>query len=186
MKPLFTKYILISIALIITSCEGKDQDIIITELPKTSKFWGFFRGTVNEKKFDIINHRPSNADSIYSIKQIINDNNTINNDRINDISTGIMLPNRMKLNINIRDLDLGNKKISLTPIIQNNESYIKAYWDEAVYYKPKGNNTFIVEIIKIDWESKLDPIMEVKIKGYLFNNTDTNDSIYINAIYGTR
>lgn len=168
------------------SCENKDHDSIITELPRTSKFWGYFRGTINGDNFNLVNHGPSNVDSIYSIRQIIHDNDIMNNDCINDISTGIMLPNRMKLNINIRNLDLGNKKISLTPIRQNNESYITVYKDETVQYKPMESNTFLVEIISIDWESKFDPVIEVKVNGYLFNNNNTNDSLYINAIYGTR
>lgn len=182
-----TKIISAIIAIVtFISCQEIDNDIIVINLPKTSKSWGYFKGTISDHNFQINNHRPSDKDSIYSIRQIIDNINNLHNDSINDISTGIMFPNKMRLNISIRNLNLGYKNISLTPIKEDNECYIIIYKDETTLYKPIKSNTFRVEIIKIDWETEFDPIMEVKINGYLFNENNTNDSIYINAIYGTR
>lgn len=92
----------------------------------------------------------------------------------------------MKLNISIHNLSLGDKRISLTQLKQKNECYIIVYKNENTYYKPSNENPFQVNITSINWETAFDPIIEVKINGYLFNDTDKEDFIYINAVYGTR
>lgn len=180
-----------TVIITIISCEENNQDSMITKRPKTSKAWGFFRGTINEYKFDLYNHWPSDADSIRSIRQAIYYKNSlgydsIGYDSVNYILTGIQLPNAARISVHIRNLALGKKKVSSSPFLENNESYIKVSVDQTEYCKTRKSNPFLVEIIGVEWESQDDPIMEVKINGYLFVNSNTNDSIYIDAIYGTR
>lgn len=172
---------------IFASCsnDNMNSEVTIEDFPITSKRWGYFNGICDTIHFNVKNNFLSEKDSIYSIRQIIDDDNT-SSDSINTISTGIMLPNNLKININIRNLHLGLKTTSSSQIINDNEAHIIIYKDETTYYQPCEEYPFQIEIIKSDWESELDPIIEVIIIGYLAKNTNTDEYIYIEAKYGTR
>ncbi len=189
MKKIFF-YILFTIPLFL-SCEDNHEDYVSEVYPKESKQWGYFDGHIDNKYLNVTNKNYSlGRNPIFSIRQLIDESITMKSDSINYIYTEIILSEDISLGITLFKLSPKIRYASETPSLNCNEGYIKVLLkDETnniLSYTPLENHPFKIEIINIEWKSPLDPIVEVKISGNLFNVNNLNNSIAIEGVYGTR
>lgn len=173
------------------SCGDDYEDYDSNVLPKESKLWGYFEGHIDNKYVSVANEKQTlGRKPVFSIRQAIDESATIKSDSINHIFTQVVLSEKIAFTIVLFKFTPKIRNASVTPLINCNEGYIRVLLkdetNDILKYVPVEDHPFKIEIINIEWESPLDPIIEVKISGRLFNVDNLSDSIVVDGVYGTR
>lgn len=183
---------------ILSSCGNDDDE---TPAPKDdSWYWGYFKGTINGKEIavenvghgdwpvrtskHILNYLPSEEDEPNSIKM----------KTVIGMSTGIKYSEDESMGINIFDLYMGVRYITLSTrsdfiydgIQISRDTQSDEYENRYILYIPKKENPFRAEVINLTYADDTHPILEVKLDGVLYRLDNPKDSIIINGSYGTR
>ena len=120
--------------------------------------------------------------------------NSIKMKTVIGMSTGIKYSENESMGINIFDLYMGVRYITLSTrsdfiydgIQISRDTQSDEYENRYILYIPKKENPFRAEVINLTYADDTHPILEVKLDGVLYRLDNPKDSIIINGSYGTR
>lgn len=164
------------IALLLSSCEKND--------PPPSDEWrdGYFKGTVNGRFYHIPDRKFAGQASIwYDGLQ----------GSIEYVSTYIDYQDGYELIVTLHDVAQGKRTITenSTSNIAGAASSISIFDSRnnvEIEYIPMADDPVELDIFNFFWRDPITPIIEVKIDGTLYNSKNPEDTITIDAMYGTR
>lgn len=187
---LITVFISLLYCFSLFSCSS-DDDLTKERTKENTWYWGYFKGEINGQEVLLENEDyngpiRSGRSAYYFSKEW-----DVLPDSINIFSTLIHYNDSSELRITLYDLTPGERYITLSENAYWYQSCINAtVFDSSsqiiAKYVPKEENPFRVEIVDVVWLSPIEPIVEVKLDGVLYNKEDKNDPVVIKGIYGTR
>lgn len=175
--------------LILSSSCSDDDD---RPIPRNdSWYWGYFKGTINEKEFTLINKAHGNefVTSIGHNLRYLNEP-----DSIRGLLTAIEYSEIEGISVNLFHLHKGVRYITMgqSDLIDNSIMITRSTpkdingYNGRIFYIPKKEKPFRVEVIKTTYEDNWYPIIEAELDGVLYRSDNHKDSIIIKATYGTR
>lgn len=174
------------------SC-SEEQEVTPEKSKEDNLDWGYFKGTVNEEAVELKNATyPDNDNNpIYSRREGIFFKDHEGLDSINVMNTFIRINDNSVLSVRIYKLNCGIRYIMPYDYDKWYDSRMSLAKREnkhggPSYYTPGEHNPFRIEITDVIWLSYDKPIIEVKLNGALYKKDNLQDSIIINAVYGTR
>ncbi|WP_373828886.1 DUF5025 domain-containing protein [Bacteroides heparinolyticus] len=193
-KIIFPFFFFVYTIAIFLSCK-KDEDTSLNDRSKKKdSYWGYFKGSVNGKYVQLDNsERTDNLSMpIYSIRESFYAKQAWTGiDSINILNTGIGIDEKTQLYIRLYKLNVGVRYLGTYDFdpkawYESNIKLTKAFPNGNIIYEANSRNPFKVEITNVTWLSYMDPIIDVKLEGILYNEKNPEDSIIIHARYGSR
>lgn len=184
----------------IASCSNDDDENLV---PKDdSRFWGYFKGTINGKEITLKNEgqeeRPVQSSMMHILNYTPSEDDEIDSKRemktVIGLYTGINYSENEGLGIYLFDLYTGKRYITNSTRVDfiydgiqiTRDTHSDKVEERYIRYIPKKEKPFRAEITNLIFADSTHPIIEVTLDGVLYRSDNHNDSIIVKGSYGTR